>query len=169
MWEISPAFCSIPAATVTLERRVPSIWARSSCVRGTEFDPTRSELINSHRASRSLTSCRRLQAAICVTCMAMIWENCCSRRSSLGHWRRAAISVSLSTRNADASIWAMARVDAVRKPTTRGDADETFLADQTNFHALSVREDTQDGNQATVAEVSGPQSVAGFVQYVVGL
>ena len=69
------AFCKTPAATVTLERRVPSIWASNSWVNGTEFDAMRSALISSHRANLCSTSCRRLQAAICVTCMVVICAN----------------------------------------------------------------------------------------------
>ena len=61
---------------MTLARRVPSICARNSC------DERKFGLFNpvlthqSHPASRSTTSCRRLHAASCVDCMARIMENC---------------------------------------------------------------------------------------------
>ncbi len=57
-----PRFCSGLSTSVTLARRTPSMIARSSCVRGTTFEPTRSRVISSHRQQRISTVCRPLQA-----------------------------------------------------------------------------------------------------------
>src|SRR5258705_267098 len=47
---ISPAFCSIPATTVTVDRDAPSIIATNSCVSGNSSTSIRSRASRSHRA-----------------------------------------------------------------------------------------------------------------------
>src|SRR5258708_2885214 len=84
------AFCSAPAAKLTLGRSVPSMVARKSWVIGSDAERTRCGAINSHRASRCSTPCSRLQPAVCAICKpkstenrSISWRNCgASRRNS---------------------------------------------------------------------------------------
>ena len=75
--------------------------------------------------------------------------------------------VSASTRKAVASICETARVNAVWNPTSRRQSYETFLANQTNFDALAVRKNRQNGNHPGITEIDRLQKIAGFMQYVV--
>jgi len=111
---------TIPAATVTLEWRVPSIWTRNSWVSGSSSDPTPSAHINSQRPKRSCTSWRRLQAASCEICTAQICEYCCKLRSNLGHFAKNATKALPSTRKAVPSICTTALFGDVLNPATRG-------------------------------------------------
>src|SRR6266436_4332010 len=69
------AFCSVPAAKLTLGRSVPSMVAKKSCVIGSEAELTRSCAISSHRANRCSTPCSRLHPAVCAICKPRSTEN----------------------------------------------------------------------------------------------
>ena len=80
--------------------------------------------------------------------MAMTCENCCNRRSSLG-----ALPENCRQRFAvDSKCRTLNLRDGPRgrgaKARHQRQADKTFLAHQTYFHTLSVREDAQNGHQA---------------------
>src|SRR5438445_13382625 len=63
------SFCKIPAAKLTLGLPVPNMVARKSWVMGSDSESNLSWVIRNHRARRCLTSCSRLHAAICATCI----------------------------------------------------------------------------------------------------
>ena len=60
---MNPALWSDPAVTVTVARRTPSMVERNSWVSGNSSAPARSADMSIHRAHRSSTGWRALQAA----------------------------------------------------------------------------------------------------------
>jgi len=81
-----------------------------------QFDRRRS----SQRASRSSTSCSRLQAAICEICIAMICVNWCRRSVNVGQRSTASDDAFAPMRNAEPSVCAFALREELRKPATSG-------------------------------------------------
>jgi hypothetical protein len=55
------------------------------------------------------------------------------------------------------------------KSNHKRQSDEALFADQSNFDAFAVRENAQDGDQSTLAEVCRLQDVARLMQKLVGL
>ena len=106
-YRIQPAFCSVPATSVTVGRVTPSIMATNSCVSGNSSRPTRSCAMSSQRASRCSTEWIVLHATNCISMSAcactkriMTLANAPSRfisRRKAGAGRRKQVSTSACT------------------------------------------------------------------------
>jgi hypothetical protein len=134
-----PAFCRMLAATLTLVRRAPSICHSVQAVAGGQL--------------------RRLEGEEEREAFQFELQFGAGGKNAPQYVGRDAIASGVSLGD-DAS-------GAGLEAENHRDADETFFADEADFHAFAVGLDIQDGGHAVIEEIYGVNDGARFVHDLV--